>query len=114
MSTLKPFPLPLACFENLNIDICGLFPVSVVHFYILSVICGFPRWYDAIPLVDTQAETVIHGFLSGWVSWFGAPHNVTTDRGTQFTSAKRKECMEYLGTAHRLAHACTASKNGLV
>ncbi|XP_042242139.1 uncharacterized protein LOC121879556, partial [Homarus americanus] len=40
-------------------------------------------WTEAIPMSNVTAESAVRAFLSGWVSRFGPPMNVITDRGAQ-------------------------------
>ena len=113
-SAFKPFPKPHARFENLNVDIIGPMTSSGGFKYILSIIDRFTRFYQAIPLPNMQTNTVIAAFISGWVSLFGCPKYVQTDRGTQFTSKQWNSCMEYLGIDHRTTHAYSPFQNGMV
>jgi hypothetical protein len=45
------------------------------------------RWPEAVPLSTITAEACADSFVSGWIARFGVPAVVTTDRGTQFSSA---------------------------
>uniref|UniRef100_A0A1X7V413 Integrase catalytic domain-containing protein n=1 Tax=Amphimedon queenslandica TaxID=400682 RepID=A0A1X7V413_AMPQE len=53
------------------------------------------RWSEAIP--NIEAETVAKAFLKGWISHFGTPSTITTDRGRQFTSLLWKHLTQLLG-----------------
>ena len=44
--------------ERIGIDLSGPFPVSQGNRYILSVICHYTRWAEAIPIPNKEALTV--------------------------------------------------------
>uniref|UniRef100_A0A5S6QS23 Integrase catalytic domain-containing protein n=1 Tax=Trichuris muris TaxID=70415 RepID=A0A5S6QS23_TRIMR len=44
------------------------------------------RWPEAVPLRNCQAEAVTRAFTSAWISRFGIPATLTTDKGRQFGS----------------------------
>ena len=69
--------------------------------YFLTCVDRFTRWPEAIPIPDLTADTVAQAFISGWVSRFGVPSTITTDRGQQFESTLWKHLMHLLGT-HRI------------
>ncbi len=53
-------------------------------------------------------------FISSWVERFGVPGTVTTDRGTQFTSALWSSTCMSLGIKHVLTTAYHPQSNGMV
>jgi hypothetical protein len=55
--------------------------------YLLTIIDRSTRWFEAVPLRNMEASMCADAFISSWVARFGVPETVTTDRGTQFTSA---------------------------
>ena len=116
------FTLPSNKFETVHIDIVGpLNPVTPINNvypasprYILTCIDRATRWIEAIPMENISALTVAISFLNVWVSRFGVPLHVVTDRGTQFESELFSELSKLLGF-HRLrttAYHCQA--NGLI
>ncbi|XP_064115023.1 uncharacterized protein LOC135221129 [Macrobrachium nipponense] len=43
------------------------------------------QWLENAPLTDALATACACAFLSSWVSIFGVPNHITSDRGTTFT-----------------------------
>ena len=70
----------------MHIDLVTL-PISNGHKYLLTIVDRFTRWPTAVPLVDVSAQSVIDGFVTGWIQHFGIPSIITSDRGSQFSSA---------------------------
>ena len=110
----KTFPLPDSRFQHVHIDIVGPLPIDQSHSYLLTMVDRFTRWPEAVPMKDVAASTVATSFISGWVSRFGCPETITTDRGPQFESDLWHSLMTALGT-HRIRttayHPCA---NGMV
>ncbi len=74
----------------------------------------FTSWPEAIPLADITAETVAKALIQVWVSRFGIPSTVTTDRRRQFESNLWKAFTQLLGTKHLHTTAYHPIANGLV
>ena len=83
--------LPSARFASLHVDLVGPLPVCEGHRYLFTCIDRFSRWAEAIPLEDMTAKSCAKALVRQWVSRYGVPEDVTTDRGAQFTSDLWKE-----------------------
>ena len=55
--------------------------------YLFTIIDRFTRWPEAIPLPDAKTPTCTNALIQGWISRFGVPADITSDRGPQFTSS---------------------------
>ena len=72
------------------------------------------RWPEAVPLTDITAEDVAKAFIQGWVSRFGTPSTVVTDRGRQFQSNLWTALTTLLGSKRARTTSYHPLANGLV
>ena len=84
-------------FEHVHIDLVGPLPHSSGHRYILTCVDRFTRWPEATPLADISTDTVARAFINTWISRFGVPLSLTSDRGSQFESIVWGKVMTLLG-----------------
>ena len=107
------FEVPKRRFEHLHADI-SMVPTSNGYSYLLTIVDRFTRWPTALPLRDITTEFVIDAFAHGWFSSFGVSAHITTDRGTQFTSAVWAQLLRIWGISHHPTTAYHPQANGLV
>ena len=68
----------------------------------------------AIPLSSITAETCARAFISTWVSRFGVPALLTSDRGAQFTSSVWSEVCSILGISRIKTTSFHPQCNGMI
>lgn len=113
-SSVSRFPDVDRRFEHVHIDLVGPLPESNGFKYLLTCIDRYTRWPEVIPIKDTLAETVAESFVAHWVSRFGCPDTVTTDRGPQFESRVFRRLAELIGTNRIRTTAYHAASNGMI
>ena len=111
---LSSFPNPDARFAVIHIDLVGPLPPSRGFTYLLTCVDRFTRWPEAIPLTCITAEAVAQAFLTGWISRFGVPSTIVTDRGRQFESRLWNTLMTLLGSKRARTTAYHPQTNGMV
>ena len=112
---VQQIPLPARRFQHVHVDLVGPWPASEAgHTYLMTCVDRSTRWPEVVPLVDIRAETCADAFVSGWVARFGVPHTITTDRGTQFTSAVWACMCAKLGIQHISTTPYHPQSNGMV
>jgi transposase InsO family protein len=112
---IQPIPIPRRRFAHIHVDLVGPLPTSPQGYqYLLTVIDRSTRWLEAIPLRDMAATTVADGLVAGWVARFGVPEEITSDRGTQFSSAIWTYLCQRLGIRHSPTTAYHPQANGMI
>ena len=105
-----------------HIDIVGPLPSAYVaghsyalpYHYLLTCIDRATRWVEAIPLIDTTASSVANAFVSGWISRYGVPLEVVTDRGAQFESELFANLSTIVGFHHVRTTSYHPQSNGAI
>ena len=100
--------MPDKRFDSLHVDIVGPLPASQGFTYLLTIVDRFTRWPETIPLSDISALTY------HWVSRYGVPTTLTSDRGRQFVSELWRKTAALLGTATNTTTSNHPQSNGLV
>lgn len=107
---LKPVPLcPISVtsqpFEHIMIDCVGPLPPSKSgNSYLLTVMCQTTRYPAAYPLRKITTKAVVKA-LTHFISIFGIPRIVQSDRGTNFMSGMFAEVLRQLGVKHNQSSA---------
>lgn len=113
-SALGTFPLPDGRFQHIHVDIVGPLPPSHDYTYVLTCVDRFTRWPQATPMKDASSESVTRALIDSWISVFGVPSTITSDRGSQFTSSLFRDFHRMLGCEHLKTTAYHPAANGLV
>ena len=82
--------------------------------YLFTIINRFTRWPEAIPLPDAKTPTCTNALIRGWISRFGVPADITSDRGPQFTSSLWSNLNKMLGIKQQHTTAYHPQANGMV
>ena len=115
----KQGPLqPLPCgepWERLSIDITGPHPRSRRgHIYILTVMDGFTKFVEAIPMANQEATSVARALVETVIVRYGAPLQILTDQGTNFEGNLFRELCRLLGIDKLRTSSYHPSCNGLI
>ena len=111
--TTAPLSVPDTRFDVIHIDLIGPLPPSRGFTYLLTCVDRFTRWPEAIPFTSITAEAVAQAFLAGWISCFGVPSPIVTDRGRQFESRLWTHLMSLLGSKRARITAYHPQTNGI-
>jgi hypothetical protein len=72
------------------------------------------RWPEAVPLSSISTETCVRAFISSWISRFGVPATLTSDRGAQFTSSVWAGVCRVLGISTSQTTSFHPQSNGMI
>ena len=82
--------------------------------YILVIQDLFTKYTIAVPLADTKSSTVARAYIQHWIQYFGQPHRILNDNGTNFVSDLFRELHVLLGSAATTSSPYHPQTNGAV
>ena len=101
--------------ERVATDLMGPFTESDRgNKWILVIGDYFTKYSVAIPLQDITSKTVAEALINYWVSYFGVPYELHSDRGTQYESHLFHEVCELLGIAKTRTTVMRPQSDGFV
>ena len=102
-------------FDRIAMDISGPYHSSKHGYrYILAIIDYFSKYPVLIPLKRMDAETVARKTLKYWISVFGTPKVIHTDRGSNFESELFREQCAIMGIQKTRTSPYYPQADGLV
>jgi cleavage and polyadenylation specificity factor subunit 1 len=107
------FP-PSARFRHVHTDIVGPMEMCAGFSYVCTFIDRETKWIEAVPVRNVEAETVAKAFFNVWISRYGVPEYVTTDRGSQFRSDLFRQLCKLLGSQHIKTTAYNPKADGMI
>ncbi|KAK3778131.1 hypothetical protein RRG08_052278 [Elysia crispata] len=101
-------------FSHLHIDLVGPLPPSEGFSHLLTIIDRITRWPEAVPLRSTSTTDCARALIRHWISRFGVPLDLTSDRGPQFAPTLWNEIAQQLKVQLHRTTAYHPQSNGLV
>ncbi len=109
-----PIPIPQWRFSHLHVNLVGPLQYSNNFNYIFTIIDRTSKRMEAIPLSETSAAACAKALTFTWISRFGVPETITSDRGPQFTSNLWLQLCEMLNISHNQTTAYHPESNSAV
>jgi hypothetical protein len=101
--------------EEICIDLMGPFPESERgNKYVLVVVDSFSKWMEAYPVKNIEAKTVAEALVKEFISRFGVPYWIKSDRGKQFECELFNSMCDLLEVDHRMSTAFHPQGNSRV
>ncbi len=111
---LQHIPVPSRRFSHIHVDLVGPLPASKGFTHLCTILDRTSRWPEAIPLNTTTAVDCANALFQGWVSRYGVPAVITSNRGAQFTSSLWPALCSLLNIQHNQTTAYHPQSNGMV
>ncbi|UYV68861.1 hypothetical protein LAZ67_6001298, partial [Cordylochernes scorpioides] len=111
---LQPIPVPIAAFEKVGMDLLGRFPTSMVgNRWIIVCTDYLTKFAITKALPTSESVEVAKFFIKDVILKHGAPREVITDRGRNFTSSMIRDLNKHCRITHRTTTAYHPQTNGL-
>ncbi|XP_068236888.1 uncharacterized protein [Palaemon carinicauda] len=113
-SEIGNFKQPMRRFGHVHIDVVGPLPPSRGDRFLLTVIDRSTHWIEATPMQDSSTPSSVNALLSSWISRFGVPYDIETDRGPAFLSDVWGTLTKSLGITAHSTSSYNPAANGMV
>ncbi len=114
-AAVQPIATPARRFTHIYVDIVGPLPVATCRSrYLFTVVDRSSHWLEALPMRDIAAAICADTLIAGWISRYGVKAQLTSNRGTQFTSAIWDALCQQLGIQHQPTTAFHPQANGML
>ncbi|UYV73254.1 hypothetical protein LAZ67_10002363, partial [Cordylochernes scorpioides] len=111
---LQPIPVPIAAFEKVGMDLLGRFPTSMCgNRWIIVCTDYLTKFAITKALPTSESVEVAKFFIKDVILKHGAPREVITDRGRNFTSSMIRDLNKHCRITHRTTTAYHPQTNGL-
>ncbi|UYV68419.1 hypothetical protein LAZ67_5004277, partial [Cordylochernes scorpioides] len=111
---LQPIPVPIAAFEKVGMDLLGRFPTSMCgNRWIIVCTDYLTKFAITKALPTSESVEVAKFFIKDVILKHGAPREVITDRGRNFTSSMIRDLNKHCRIIHRTTTAYHPQTNGL-
>jgi transposase InsO family protein len=101
-------------FDSIAIDTMGPFPASADDMkYVIVLIDEFSRFVELVPARDVSARSAANAILQVF-GRFGAPRQIKSDNGTQFTAQVIQELLALLNVSHNYSLPYRPQSNAMV
>ena len=107
------FPQPTIRFSHLHVDIVGPLAPSEGYQYLFTSTERSTRWPESVPMTEATAHACAEALLYNWVSRFGVPEDITSDRGPAFVSQLWTALAQLMGTSLHRTTAYNPAANGM-
>lgn len=112
VAPLQPISTMFKPFEYLLLDCVGPLPRSKSgHLYLLTVMCLSTRYPAVYPVRSITTKSILKA-LTNFMSTFGIPQVVQTDRGSNFMSRQFAKALRQLKVNHNISSAYHPQSQG--
>jgi transposase InsO family protein len=109
---LRPLPVPDQFFQEISMDFMTDLPNSEGNCYLWVIKDRLSKWVVLEAMPTMKAEECARKFMECWGKYHGLPRAITSDRGTNWTSAFWKEFCRLIGVTQRLSSAYHPQTDG--
>ena len=97
---LETFKDPHRYFNHIHVDLFSHLPHSQGFTYLFTIMDQFTHCPEAVPLMDMISLSCAQALIVNWITRFGVPTHISSDRGSHFTSELWTAVGQLLGTQY--------------